>query len=111
MPPRRGGGQARAEARDGNAARDPLGDSMKPEIRNKRGVGLVSYDRGGQIVQLSNIGVRCWARIKEMDMDMLGYVFAIKFHTTSTYTFVYVPMKEVREALRKKQQFFCELFP
>ena len=45
-----------------------------------RNVGLVSYDRSGQLVQLSNFSLKPWGTIKHNQLQLGGYIFAIKLH-------------------------------
>ena len=38
-----------------------------------RNVGLVAYDKTGKLHQLSNVSVKAWADIKDIEQELVGY--------------------------------------
>ena len=55
-----------------------------------RGYGLVGTDKDGQDVQLSNISLMAWARIKDVDAEIHGVIFVIKFHVSNAIKWIFV---------------------
>ena len=58
-------------------------------------MGLVAYDKCGQLVRLSNFSVKAWGKIKHNQMQIMGYVFAIKFHPSGDIRFIFCPHNQV----------------
>jgi hypothetical protein len=44
----------------------------------------------GQDVQLSNISLMAWARIKDVDAEIHGVIFVIKFHVSNAIKWIFV---------------------
>ena len=47
-------------------------------------------DKDGQDVQLSNISLMAWARIKDVDAEIHGVIFVIKFHVSNAIKWIFV---------------------